>query len=152
MYKALGLDEFPRFGRRVHHDDRGASRAASPGAELVLRGDRESAVSTLDSALDALDGERLLTTTEAADLLGVRSVNTLKLLLRAEGVPTVRRGNRTMVALGEVERLRGGERARDLRASDRLHDASAALGEETISPETLEVIAAGRPGTSPWER
>ena len=78
----------------------------------MLRGDRESDVSTLDSALDALDGERLLTTTEAASFLGIRSVNTLKLLLRAEGVPTVRRGNRTLVALGEVERLRGGARPR----------------------------------------
>ncbi len=41
----------------------------------------------------ALDRDRLLTTRQAADLLGIRSVNTLKLLLRREQVPTVRRGN-----------------------------------------------------------
>ena len=70
----------------------------------------------------ALDRDRLLTTRQAADLLGIRSMNTLKLLLRREQVPTVRRGNRTMVALGEVERLQDSERVRGIRASDAAHD------------------------------
>jgi hypothetical protein len=120
--------------------------------ELVLHGEQERALSTLDRALRELAPEQLLTTTEAANLLGIRSVNTLKLLLRAEEVPVVRHGNRTMIPLGEVERLQRGDRVRGLRTSARMHEAIASLGEEPVSQEALDIIAAGRPGTLPWER
>jgi hypothetical protein len=119
--------------------------------ERMLRGDRAGAMNALDRALGELDAGRLLTTTEAASLLGIRSVNTLKLLLRREGIPTVQRGNRTLVPLGEVERLQCGDRVRDLRASDRLHDSTAPPGEDPISPEVLGAIAADRPGMLPWD-
>lgn len=120
--------------------------------ELVLHGDRECAARTLERAIHELDAERLLTTTEAANLLGIRSVNTLKLLLRTERVPTVQHGNRMMIPVREVERLQCGERVLGLRASDHMHDAIADLGKESVSQEVHEVIAAGRPGTLPWER
>jgi len=120
--------------------------------ELVLHGDRDGALGTLDHALRELDAERLLTTTEAASFLGVRSVNTLKLLLRQERIATVQHGNRAMVPLGELERLRDSERVRGLRASDRRHDAAEALGGEALSEAELVDLEAGRPGTLPWGR
>lgn len=95
----------------------------------------------------------LLTTTEAADALGMRSVNTLKVLLRAENVATVKHGNRTMIPFGELVRLRGSERLRHLRHIDRLHDEIADLGsDEGMSEEQLDALEAGRPGTVPWEQ
>lgn len=120
--------------------------------ELVLHGDRDGALGTLDHALRELDAERLLTTTEAASFLGVRSVNTLKLLLRQERIATVQHGNRAMVPLGELERLCDSERVRGLRASDGLHDAAEALGGEALSEAELVDLEAGRPGTLPWGR
>jgi hypothetical protein len=94
----------------------------------------------------------LLTTTEAAEALGMRSVNTLKVLLRAENVPTVKHGNRTMISFGELVRLRGSERLRGLRQIDRLHDDIVDLGsDEGLSEAQLEALDAGRPGNLPWE-
>ena len=102
--------------------------------------------------LRALDKDRLLTTRQAADLLGIRSVNTLKLLLHREQVPTIRRGNRTMVALGEIERLQDSERVRGIRASDAAHDATAGLGvPKGLSAAPLEDLEAARPGKLPWQ-
>ncbi len=120
--------------------------------DLMLHGDRECAVMKIERAIHELDSECLLTTTEAANLLGIRSVNTLKLLLRTERVLTVQHGNRTMIPVREVERLQCSERVLGLRASDRMHDSIANLGEEPVSQEVHEVIAAGRPSTLPWER
>ncbi len=100
----------------------------------------------------ALDRDRLLTTRQAADLLGIRSVNTLKLLLRREQVPTIRRGNRTMVALGEVERLQDSERVRGIRASDAAHDATTGLGiPDGLSAAQLEDLEVARPDRPPWQ-
>jgi hypothetical protein len=100
----------------------------------------------------ALGRDRLLTTRQAADLLGIRSVNTLKLLLRREQVPTVRRENRTMVALGEIERLQDSERVRGIRASDAAHDATEGLGvPKGLSAALLEDLEAVRPGRLPWQ-
>ena len=100
----------------------------------------------------ALDRDGLLTTRQAADLLGIRSVNTLKLLLRREQVPTVRRGNQTIVALGEVEKLQDSERVQGIRASDAAHDATAGLGvPEGLSAAQLKDLEAALPGRLPWQ-
>jgi len=120
--------------------------------EHVLRGDVDGAIPILDRALKDLDADRLLTTSEAADLLGIRSVNTLKVLLRMESVPTVQRGNRTMIAVAEVERLQNSERVRGLQVTTRIHEATASFGEEPVSSEELAAIEAGRPGKLPWVR
>lgn len=97
--------------------------------------------------------EPMLTTSEAARALGMRSVNTFKVLLRAENVPIVKHGNRTMVPFTELVRLRGSERLRNLRAIDRLHDESAGLGSDAgMTEEQIDSLDAGRPGTLPWER
>jgi hypothetical protein len=95
----------------------------------------------------------LLTTTEAAQALGMRSVNTLKVLLRAENVPTIRHGNRTMIPFRELMHLRSSERLRNLRAIDRMHDAIANLGaDDGMTEEQLGALSAGRPGILPWSR
>jgi hypothetical protein len=95
----------------------------------------------------------LLTTTEAAEVLGIRSVNTLKVLLRTENVPTVKHGNRTMIPFGELVSLRSSERLRNLRAVDRLHDEIADLGADRgMTDEQLDALNAGGPGTLPWKR
>ena len=119
---------------------------------FVREGATDDALDKLTATLRALDRDRLLTTRQAADLLGIRSVNTLKLLLRRERVPTVRRGNRTMVAPGEVERLQDNERVRGIRASDAAHDATAGLGvPEGLSAAQLKDLEAALPGRLPWQ-
>ena len=118
----------------------------------VEEGARDEALKQLTATLRELDSQRLLTTTQAATLLGIRSVNTLKLLLRRERVPTVRRGNRTMVTLGDVEKLRDSERVRGIRASDAAHDATGELGVSGgLTRSQLDDLEAARPGTPPWE-
>lgn len=118
----------------------------------VQDGQTDEALATIEHALDALEPERLLTTTEAARVLNIRSVNTLKLLLRREGIRVVRRGNRTMVPLAEIERLQTSELVRGIRASDRMHDAIESLGGSAgLSDDELEELEAGRPGRLPWE-
>ena len=118
----------------------------------VQEGQTDKALDAIERSLNAIDHDRLLTTTEAAHLLGIRSVNTLKLLLRLEQVPTVRRGNRTMIALGELEKLQRNERVRGLRASDAAHDATEELGvPDGLSPAQLEELEASRPGGLPWQ-
>ena len=119
---------------------------------FVRVGATDEALEKRTDMLRALDKDRLLTTRQAADLLGIRSVNTLKLLLHREQVPTIRRGNRTMVALGEIERLQDSERVRGIRASDAAHDATAGLGvPEGLSAAPLEDLEAARPGRLPWQ-
>lgn len=95
----------------------------------------------------------LLTTTEAAEVLGIRSVNTLKALLRIENVPTMKHGNRTMIPVSELVRLRSSERVRNLRAVDRLHDEIADLGtDQGMTSEQLTTLNTARPGSLPWKQ
>ena len=95
--------------------------------------------------------EQLLTATEAARALGIRSVNTLKVLLRTEAVATVSHGNRTMIPLAEVERLRDGLRVRQVQRLDRLHDEIDELGApDGLSDAELDDLETGRPGRLPW--
>lgn len=119
-------------------------------------GDVNEVVQAVDRALQALDGSRLLTTTEAAELLGIRSVNTLKALVIRNGIPYERHGNRMMLPLAEVERLRESPLLRGLRASEALHDTIADLGPtgrdgEGLTAEEMQDLEAARPGRLPWQ-
>ncbi len=99
-------------------------------------GDLEGVVQTVDRALHALDESRLLTTTEAADLLGIRSVNTLKLLVHRLDIPYTRHGSRMMLHLSDIERLQHRIEVEGIRASDHAHDASSSeLGCDGLSQE-----------------
>jgi len=116
-------------------------------------GNTAEVVRTVQKALQELESDRLLTTTEAAEALGVRSINTVKLWCRNGFLASAQRGNRTMIPLTEVERVRESERVRAIRAADKLHDASAAFGvAEGLSDEEMEQLSAARPGRLPWQR
>ncbi len=117
-------------------------------------GDLTGVVQAVNHALQSLDSSRLLTTTEAAELLGIRSVNTLKALVIRNGIPYERRGNRMMLPVAEVERLRESPLMRGLRASEALHDTIATLGPtdaEGLTAEEMQDLESTRPGRLPWQ-
>lgn len=110
-------------------------------------------VRMLKAALRDVDAGHLLTTTEAAQLLGVRSINTIKAWHRSGYLHGVAQGSRTLIPLSEVERIQDSERVRRIRAAERLHDQSADLGgDEELSAAEIDALETGRPGTLPWKR
>ncbi len=114
-------------------------------------GDLSRVVEHADHALNILDGAQLLTTTEAAELLGIRSVNTLKLLVRRLGIPYQMHGNRMMLPLAEIERMQHDELVRGIRASDRAHETVEEPEQSSqMSAEELDDLAQARPGQLPW--
>jgi hypothetical protein len=116
-------------------------------------GNTAEVVRTAQKALHELRADRLLTTTEAAEALGVRSINTVKLWCRSGFLSYVQRGNRTMIPLGEIERVQHDERVQASRAADRLHEASAAFGvPEGLTDDEMVRLSASRPGRLPWQR
>ena len=120
--------------------------------EQAEAGNTAEVVRTAQKALHELSGDRLLTTTEAAEALGVRSINTVKLWCRSGFLSNVQRGNRTMIPLAEIERVRNDERVRDIRAADRLHDASSDFGVSGgLTEEEMQQLSATRPGRLPWQ-
>ena len=116
-------------------------------------GDLSRIVQTVDHALRTLDPARLLTTTEAAGLLGIRSVNTLKLLVRQSGVPYELHGNRMMIPVSAIEQLQQSPVVRRIRASDQAHDAiDDAFGiAPGLTEQELRDLSAARPGRLPWQ-
>jgi len=123
------------------------ARQAARGGNLT------ETVRQLDKALEHIEPDRLLTSTEAARLLGVRSPNTILGWCRTGYLRGVKRGGRTMVPLTEVERIQEGDQVRLIRALDALHDQTAELGsDEGMTDEEMEMLHQTRPGTLPWER
>lgn len=101
------------------------------------------------------DGNTLVTTTQAAKLLGVGSINTVKSMVRRGEIAGVRKvGNRTMIPLAEIKRLQQTDMVRDLRAIASAM-AHGALPDEDegrhMSQEQMDILEAGRPGTLPWK-
>lgn len=119
---------------------------------LLAAGETAEATLKLDETLESLGALHLLTTSEAAEILGIRSVNTLKALVRTENIPVVMHGNRMMIPLAEVERIQEGTGVRGIRAADIAHDAAEALGgPDGLSQEEMDALSASRPGTPPWQ-
>jgi excisionase family DNA binding protein len=109
-------------------------------------------VERLDRILAGLEDDMLLTTTEAAGLLGIGSVNTLKALIHAGRVRARKVGTHYRIPLAEVERLRHDATIRALQATSRIHVETAALGgPEGLSAQELDDLEAARPGCVPWE-
>lgn len=114
-------------------------------------GDLPGVVQKVSAALETLDTDPLLTTTQAAAYLHIRSVNTLKLLIRQLHVPYEMHGNRMMISIAALDALRDEAIVRGIQASDRAHDALADVdGGAALSDEQLEALERGRPGTLPW--
>jgi len=107
----------------------------------------------LDRILEGLDDDLLLTTREVADLLGIRSVNTIKAMAHMGQLQARKIGAHYRIPLAEVERLRQDATIHGLQASSRAHAEAAALGAPGgLTEEELEDIEEARPGTLPWER
>ncbi len=120
--------------------------------QLAAARGEEDVVRHLDHALAAVAPERLLTTSQAAEYLGIHSVNTVKALVRAEGLRTEMHGNRLMIPVRELERLEASKKLAAIRASDRSHDeADAAFGSEGLTEDEMAGLTAGRPGRLPWQ-
>lgn len=110
-------------------------------------------VRMLKTALHDVDAGRLLTTTEAAQLLGVRSINTIKAWCRSGYLHGITQGSRTLIPISEIERVQDSERVRRIRQAERLHDQSADLGgDDELSAAEIDALEAGQPGTLPWKR
>jgi excisionase family DNA binding protein len=102
---------------------------------------------------EELAPDHLFTTREAADFLGIRSVNTLKALLRTANIPTVKVGTHTRVARRELDRLRQDRRTRALQEADaRWDEIDAAFGTEGLTQAEMDGLSESRPGTLPWQR
>jgi len=111
--------------------------------------DVQAAVATLERALNGSEGRKLLTTTEAADALGVRSVNIVKYWVKTGYIHGVKHDERTMIPVSEIERIMDEDRVRDMRAADKLDEATNELG-RPMTDEEMEMLAASRPGKLPW--
>jgi len=110
-------------------------------------------VEKLDRILAELEDDVLLTTREAAGLLGIGSVNTVKALIHAGRIQARMVGSHHRIPLSEVERLRRDTTIRGLQASSRIHAQIATLGSaEGLTAQELEDLDESRPGTLPWER
>lgn len=119
--------------------------------ELLTAGRNEEAMALLEALEELWRSEQTVTTTEAARLLGIRSINTLKALLKVEGIETVANGNRIMIPIDEVLRLKNSRRTQGIRASDEAHDAS--FDDDTSMTEAdMDILHDSRPGRLPWQR
>jgi len=119
--------------------------------QLMSMGKSAEAMELLEELEEIWRPEQTVTTTEAASFLGIRSINTLKALLKTEGIPVTRNGNRLMVPLGELLKLKDSRKVRRIRASDAAHAASFD-DEGPMSQAEMDILHDTRPGTLPWER
>lgn len=110
-----------------------------------------AAAEMLKHALRAAETRGLLTTAEAAEALGIRSINTVKRWVNTGYMHGVKRNERTMIPLSEVERIWHDDRVRDQRALSKLHEEIADFGHD-MTQEEMDGLRAGRPGRLPWER
>src|SRR5579872_3521292 len=79
-------------------------------------GDMAETLRQLDKALESIKTDRLLTSTEAARLLGIRSPNTILGWCRTGYLHGVTRGSRTMIPLSEVARIQQSDQVHMVRA------------------------------------
>lgn len=119
--------------------------------ELLSQGKTAEAMELLEELEELWRPEQTVTTTEAAHFLGIRSINTLKALLKAEGIPTTRNGNRIMVPVGVLLSLKNSRLARRLQASDASH-ATSFDDDTPLSQGEMDILHDTRPGTLPWQQ
>ncbi len=110
-----------------------------------------AAVDTLEHALNGAEARTLLTTAETAEALGVRSVNTVKYWVKTGYIHGVKRNERTMIPLSEIERIASDDRVRRIRSAGELDDATRELG-RPMTDDEMQNLEAARPGRAPWAR
>lgn len=121
--------------------------------ELIASGDTAGAQRHLDLAARQLDPGRMLTTTEAAELLGIRSKNTIKAMARRGQITATRVGTRYLIPLAEVTRLQDAPVMHELRAIEHDYDAMTFPGsDDPVSEEEMTSLRAGETGALPWRR
>jgi hypothetical protein len=109
-----------------------------------------AATETLRHALGGERARALLTTAEAAEALGIRSINTIKRWVKIGYLHGVQRNERTMIPFSEIERIQHDDRVGVLRATGRLQAEIADFSAEGLSDEELIGLKETRPGKAPW--
>jgi excisionase family DNA binding protein len=124
-------------------------RARAPSADRTELANEIGAVAAaLQALVPVADEDTLLTTGDAASMLGVRSVNTIKRWARQGLLEGYRRGGRVLVSRRSVDRLRQSPTVAAEREYEQgLREALDAFdfGDAPCSPTSL--TAAGR---KPW--
>lgn len=115
---------------------------------------RNADLTTLKAKLEQLRAlvgpEQMLTTGEAAILLGVKSVNTVKALARTGKIPFRQEpGKQMRLSLAGVLDFKATRDFQQLKGSEQIHDETAVLGSDVIPPEVLDDTAP-TPGSVPW--
>jgi excisionase family DNA binding protein len=116
---------------------------------LAERTDDDEVRLAVEHVLRYLQPDQMVTTSEAARLLGIRSINTVKALILSQQIPHTRVGNRMTIPLSEVLRLKASKWVPYLKASDRAHEE---VGGDALTQEEMDSLSAERPGTLPWKR
>jgi excisionase family DNA binding protein len=112
----------------------------------LTTGNTARSLAVIDQVLAEMDETTLLTTTEAAGLLGVRSPNTIKGWVRTGYLRGVQRGGRLLIPLAEVDRIQESDQVQMVRADALLHEASAEFGvEDGLNDEELAALTRSRP-------
>jgi hypothetical protein len=109
-----------------------------------------AATETLKRALREERTHDLLTTAEAAEALGVRSINTIKRWVKIGYVQSAQRNERMMIPFSEIKRIQHDDRVGVLRATSLLQAEIAGLSGEGLSDEELIGLTETRPGKPPW--
>lgn len=121
--------------------------------ELITAGDTAGAQRHLDLVARQLDPGRMLTTSEAAELLGIRSKNTIKAMARRGQIAAQRVGTRYLIPLAEVTRLQDAPVIHEVRAIERDYAAMAFPGSDApMDADEMASLRAGETGTLPWQR
>ena len=124
--------------------------------ERIDAGDTEGARRHLDIVANQLAPDALLTTTEAAELLGIRSKNTIKAMARrgqiaAPPPPTTAIGD--LIPMTEIARLQNAPVIHELRTIEHDYAAMAFPGsDDPVSDEEMTSLRSGETGTLPWRR
>ena len=92
------------------------------------------ATNKLKHALGEADTRDLLTTAEAAQALGVRSVNTVKYWVKTNYLQGVKRGSRTLIPLSEIERIKCQDRVRMIQTSEQRQEQTRLPGDDRPFP------------------
>jgi hypothetical protein len=124
-----------------------AVRAREPDQGQVAQ-ELNAAIAALQQLTPPEADEGLMTTGEARQMLGIRSVNTIKRWAREGLLEGHRRGGRVLVSRRSVEALRQSPTLAAERASEA--DLDAALAPFDVGAEPVEPLGWTTQGRKPW--